>query len=165
MIRCDDLSEIKTFSMECPVRGITNINGKFHVIGEAQLRVLNSDFELIEGTDVDEDSDDITTDLYGNIIYSCFKKNTITKKDGKNKIQFVYQHSGLKRPYGLAVDPKGNIYVCGHHSHNIFVISGDGSLLKILDGFFSPQFIAFQENSFKFFVVQNKSFVKICELK
>ena len=165
MINLDDLSEIKVFLINSPVTGITNINGKFLVIGQSQLSMLNSDFELLERTDVDDESDDITTDLHGNTIYSCFGNGTVTKKDRKNKIQFVYQHPTLSGPYGLAVDPRGNIYVCGRYSNNIHVISGDGKLLKILDGFPRPQFIAFQCNSFRFFVVQNQSCVKICELK
>ena len=165
MINLDDLSEIKVFLINSPVTGITNINGKFLVIGQSQLSMLNSDFELLERTDVDGDSDDITTDLHGNTIYSCYDKDTVTKKDRKNKIQFVYQHPNLSGPNGSAVDPNGNIYVCGLVNDNIHVISGDGKLLKILDGFPSPQFIAFQGNSFRFFVVQNKSCVKICELK
>lgn len=76
---------------------------------------------------------------------------------------FVYRHQNLESPYGLAVDPVGNIYVCGRSSNNIHVISEDGKTLRILYGFDHPQFIAFQGNSFKFFVVE-ESDVNICEL-
>lgn len=105
------------------------------------LCTLNSDFEVINETDVDDDSDDITSDVSGNIIYSCFMKDTVTKKDKENEIMFVYRHPDLKAPYGLAVDPVGNIYVCGHFSNNIHVISEAGKTLRILPGFTRPQFI------------------------
>lgn len=140
-----------------------NQNGRFFTIGTELLCTLNYDFELVNETDVDADSDDITSDVSGNIIYSCYKKNTVTKKNDKNKIIFVYKHPNLKKPYGLAADPVGNIYVCGRGSNNIHVISEAGKTLRILDGFTRPQFIAFQENSFKFFVIEEKK-VRICEL-
>lgn len=163
MINLHDFAEIKTFPVKFQARGITNTNGIFFAIGVKQLCTFNSDFELINETDVNDDSDDITSDASGNIIYSCYRKNTVTKKNKENKIIFVYRHQNLESPYGLAVDPVGNIYVCGRSSNNIHVISEDGKTLRILYGFDHPQFIAFQGNSFKFFVVE-ESDVNICEL-
>lgn len=127
------------------------------------LSIYNSDFELIDEDSVDDDSDDIASDKSGNIIYSCFKTSTVTKRNKENKIMFVYKHTALKAPFGLAVDPVGNIYVCGHNSNNIHVISETGQTLKILSGITRPQFIAFQEYSNKFFVVEERG-IKICEL-
>lgn len=163
MINLHDFAEIKTFPVKFQARGITNTNGIFFAIGVKQLCTFNSDFELINETDVNDDSDDITSDASGNIIYSCYRKNTVTKKNKENQIIFVYRHHNLESPYGLAVDPVGNIYVCGRSSNNIHVISETGQTLRILHGFDHPQFIAFQGNSFKFFVVE-ESDVNICEL-
>lgn len=94
---------------------------------------------------------------------AIYMKDTVTKKDKENEIMFVYKHPDQKAPYGLAVDPVGNIYVCGHLSNNIHVISEAGKTLRILPGFTRPQFMAFQESCFRFFVVEEKG-VKICEL-
>lgn len=163
MINLQDFANIKTFPVEFAAKGITNVNEKFLIIGDNLLCTLNSDFKVINETDVDDDSDDITSDVSGNIIYSCFMKDTVTKKDKENEIMFVYRHPDLKAPYGLAVDPVGNIYVCGHLSNNIHVISEAGETLRILPGFTRPQFIAFQESCFRFFVVEGEG-VKICEL-
>lgn len=163
MINLHDFTNIKTFPVKFAAKGITNVNEKFIIIGTNLLCTLNSDFEVINETDVDDDSDDITSDASGNIIYSCYMKDTVTKKNKENKIMFVYSHSDLKVPCGLAVDPVGNIYVCGHLSNNIHVISEAGKTSRIFHGFTRPQFIAFQERSFRFFVVEGKG-VKICEL-
>lgn len=163
MIDYNNFAEIKTFHTKFPVRGITNVNGKFYTIGAKLLSIFNSDFELIDEDAVDEDSDDIASDKFGNIIYTCFKKNTVTKRNKENKITFVYNHTALEGPFGIAVDPVGSIYVCGYNSNTIHVISETGQTLRILHGFTHPQFIAFQENSYKFFVVE-ESGIKICEL-
>lgn len=112
MIDSKSFAEIKTFHTKFPVRGITNVNGKFYTIGAKLLSIFNSDFELIDEYAVDDDSDDITSDKSGNIIYSCFDTSTVTKRNNENKIMFVYKHTALKAPYGLAIDPVGNIYTC-----------------------------------------------------
>ncbi|XP_034300929.2 E3 ubiquitin-protein ligase TRIM45-like [Magallana gigas] len=163
MINLNTFSEIKTFHTKLPARKMTKVNGRFFTIGTKWLCTLNNDFELVNETFLEDDSDDIASDLSGNIIYSCYKKNTVTKKNDKNEIMFVYQHESLKAPYGLAADPVGNIYVCGRRSNNIHIISETGQTLGILNGFVRPQFIAFQENSFKFFVIEREN-VRICEL-
>ncbi|XP_052674122.1 tripartite motif-containing protein 45-like [Crassostrea angulata] len=163
LINLHDFAEIKTFAIKFAATGITSVNGKFFVIGAKSLCLFNSNFEVIEKTGVDANSDDITSDDSGNIIYSCYQKNTVTKKNKANKIMFVYRHNNLESPYGLAVDHIGNIYVCGHHSNNIHVISESGETLRVLYGFQRPQFIAFQCDSFKFFVVDENG-VGIYEL-
>lgn len=163
MIDYNNFAEIKTFHTKFPVRGITNVNGKFYTIGAKLLSIFNSDFELIDEDAVDDGSDDIASDKSGNIIYTCFETNTVTKRNKENKIMFVYKHTALKAPFGIAVDPVGNIYVCGHDSNNIHVISETGLIMRILHGFTRPQFIAFQENGYKFFVVE-QSGIKICDL-
>lgn len=163
MINCNTFSEIKTFHTKLPARGITKVNGRFFTIGAKWLCTHNYDFELVNETFLEDDSDDITGDVSGNIIYSRYTNDTVTKKNDKNETIFVYQHEGLKAPYGLAADPVGNIYVCGHLSNNIHIISETGKTLGILRGFDRPQFIAFQENSFKFFVMEREK-VRICEL-
>lgn len=163
MINLHDFAEIKTFPLNFAATGITSVNEKFFVIGAKSLCLFNSNFEVIDKTSVDGISDDITSDVSGNIIYSCYQKNTVTKKNKANKIMFLYRHQKLEKPYGLAVDYNGIIYVCGHHSNNIHVISEAGKTLRILYGFERPKFIALQENRFRFFVVEGIS-VKICEM-
>lgn len=153
MINSHNFAEIKTFPIKFSATGTTSVNGKFFGIETNLLYSLNSDFEVINKTSVTGDSDDITSDVSGNIIYCCYERNTVTKKNKANKIMFVYKHPNQESTYGLAVDPTGNIYVCGHHSNNIHVISEAGETLRVLDGFQRPRFIAFQCNSFKFFVV------------
>lgn len=80
MINLHDFSEVKTFPIKFAATGITSVNGKFFVIGAKSLCLFNSNFEVIDKTGVDGNSDDITSDVSGNIIYSCYQKNTVTKK-------------------------------------------------------------------------------------
>lgn len=70
MINLQDFANIKTFPVKFAAKGITNVNEKFFIIGAKSLCTANPDFEVINETDVDDDSDDITSDVSGNIIYS-----------------------------------------------------------------------------------------------
>lgn len=52
--------------------------------------MFNFDFEFINEIDVNDDFDDIIFDVFGNIIYLCYRKNIVIKKNKENKIIFVY---------------------------------------------------------------------------
>ncbi|XP_061189474.1 uncharacterized protein LOC133197443 [Saccostrea echinata] len=165
MVRLDNLSEIKTFPVNCTCRGITKMENKVILAGKRIMETCNGDFEHLEETKVDANTDDLAADLNGNLIYSCYSKNTVTKKSNMNTTKFTYRHPCLRAAYGLAVDDTGNVYVCGYESNNIHIISADGNTLKILQGFKEPQCVKFKDNSVKFFVVEEKLKVIICELK
>lgn len=96
---------------------------------------VNFDFEVINEIDVDDDSEDIILDVFGNIIYSCYMKDIVIKKNKENEIMFVYSYLDLEALYGFVVDLVGNIYVCGYFSNNIYVILEVGKILRILFGF------------------------------
>lgn len=164
-LRLQDLSEMRTVQVDVPPRIILKIDERVCVVGNHVLNVFNSDFELINKTDILDCLDGAATDVHGNIIYSCRHNHTVKKMNNSNKVMFTYRHWILRSPSSPAVDPAGNIYVCGRDSDNIHVISETGRTLKILDGFKRPQCIAFKENSFMFFVVVEESYVKICELR
>lgn len=164
-LRLQDLSEMRTVQVDVPPRIILKIDERVCVVGNHVLNVFNSDFELINKTDILDCLDGAATDVHGNIIYSCRHNHTVKKMNNSNKVMFTYRHWILRSPSSPAVDPAGNIYVCGRDSDNIHVISETGKTLKILDGFKRPQCIAFKENSFMFFVVVEESYVKICELR
>lgn len=159
-----DLSKMRTVQVDVPPRVILKVDERVCVVGKNKLSMFNSDFEPINKTDLYDCLDGAATDVHGNIIYSCCHNHTVKKMDKSNKVMFTYWHWNLRSPSSPAVDPAGNIYVCGRDSDNIHVISETGKTLKILDGFKRPQCMAFKENSFMFFVVVEGSYVKICEL-
>lgn len=58
----------------------------------------------------------------------------------------------------------GNIFVVDHLSNNIYVLTSNAELLKILDGAL-PRFIEIQENSNAFLVWSDKSKKNLYEFK
>lgn len=60
------------------------------MIGIKWFCMFNNDFELVNEIFFEDDFDDIVFDLFGNIIYLCYKKNIVIKKNDKNEIMFVY---------------------------------------------------------------------------
>lgn len=143
MMNLQDFVNIKIFLVEFVVNGIINVNDKFLIIGVNLFCMFNFDFEVINEIDVDDNLDDIIFDVFGNIIYLCYMKDIVIKKDNENEIMFVYRYLDLKVLYGFVVDLVGNIYVCGYFSNNIYVILEVGKILRILFGFICFQFIVF----------------------
>ncbi|XP_062578392.1 E3 ubiquitin-protein ligase TRIM45-like [Saccostrea cucullata] len=166
MVKLEDLSVIKSFQVNCSCRGITKVGDKIVLAGRTLIETCNGDFEHLDQAEVDADTDDVAADSDGNIIYSTYQTSTVIKKRHMTStISYTYKHSSLCAPFGLAVDHMGNAYVCGNESNNIHIVSTDGKTLKILDAFTQPQCVKIQTNSVKFFVVEEKSKVKICELR
>lgn len=92
MINLYNFVEIKIFLIKFFVIGIISVNGKFFGIEINLLYLLNFDFEVINKISVIGDLDDIIFDVLGNIIYCCYERNIVIKKNKVNKIMFVYKY-------------------------------------------------------------------------
>lgn len=73
MINFNGFFEIKIFYIKFLIRGIIKVNGRFFMIGFKLFCLFNYDFELVNEIVVEDDFDDIVFDLFGNIIYLCYK--------------------------------------------------------------------------------------------
>lgn len=76
-------------------------------------------------------------------------------KSSGEKIR-TYSYEKLRHILRIDVNYSGNIFVVGHLSNNIHVLTPNAELLKILDSA-SPRFIEIQENSNVFLVGSDKS--------
>lgn len=83
-------------------------------------------------------------------------------KSSGEKIR-TYSYEKL-RNLRINVNYSGNIFVVDHLSNNIYVLTSNAELPKILDGA-SPRFIEIQENSNAFLVWSDKSKTNLYEFK
>lgn len=70
---------MRTVQVDVPPRIILKIDERVCVVGNHVLNVFNSDFELINKTDILDCLDGAATDVHGNIIYSCRHNHTVKK--------------------------------------------------------------------------------------
>ncbi|XP_060606590.1 uncharacterized protein LOC132758898 [Ruditapes philippinarum] len=87
-------------------------------------------------------------------------RNTVTCLTFDGEVKAIYKDDQLKNPHQLAVDEYGSVYVCGHDSNNVHLLSRDLSKVKILDkshGIHTPSSIAYCLNTKKLFVGMNQS--------
>ncbi|CAG2217147.1 unnamed protein product [Mytilus edulis] len=85
-----------------------------------------------------------------NIFHSNCHDNSVICYDYSGQVQWKYTDSLLKRPHGITLDHKNNIYVAGSESNNIVVISKDGKqakeLIRSRNGISNPHAIYFEKN-------------------
>lgn len=104
----------------------------------------------------------------GILVCSNFNDNSVIAINELGNQIWTYMHKELKGSYGLDKDCHGNIYVAGKKSDNIHILSGEGTLLRIIGDIINPVFIKLINDSFTCFVVcQSKSVshLKLYEFK
>ncbi|XP_071149738.1 putative leucine-rich repeat-containing protein DDB_G0290503 [Mytilus edulis] len=94
--------------------------------------------------------DSYVTSNENNIFHSNCNDSTVICYDFSGQVQWKYTDSLLKRPHGITLDHKNNVYVAGSESNNIVVISKDGKQAKELvgsrDGISNPHALYFEKN-------------------
>ncbi|CAG2231477.1 unnamed protein product [Mytilus edulis] len=78
-----------------------------------------------------------------NIYHTNNETDTVTCYNLQGKLQWTFHNeSVLKAPHGIDVDNDGNVFVVGHRSNNVVVISSDGKrhreILTVSDGLDNP---------------------------
>ena len=67
--------------------------------------------------------------------------------------KFIFRNNELKNPTGLCLDSAGNVYVCGHSTHNVLKLSGEGQLMFVLlTGVINPRTVSFSFNEDQLYV-------------
>ena len=154
----DSLGVKETVSLECNCYGIAT-SGNITVIGtrdsvvmfsggleERRCATLSSDLSC---------TDDVALDDEDNVIYSSHLDNTVRKQDKAGNVLFSYTHGKLIKPYGLDVNKNGEIFVGGHKSNNIHILSKSGELLRILERIKNPTWVKFQNDTNRLFVIES----------
>ena len=94
------------------------------------------------------------------LYYTTFYKHTVTCCDLHGTTQWQFKDERvLRRPYGISVDKDGNVYVVGHDSNNMVVISSDGQrhrqLLSNKDGLVNPTGLDYDRSTNNLLVVND----------
>ncbi|XP_033731709.1 uncharacterized protein LOC117321375 [Pecten maximus] len=107
----------------------------------------------------------------GDTLVSVYSNNpgnvTVSRLSANNRHTDVMKVGVVRHPFVIDVDTEANIYVCGHTSHNVVQMSGDGSqvreLLTSLEGMKYP--MAISVNGDKFVVTSyDDNHIRVFEL-
>ena len=96
------------------------------------------------------------------LYYTNYTTHTVTCCDLHGTTQWEFKDEGvLQSPRGISVDNDGNVYVVGHDSSNVVVISPDGQrhrqLLSSKDGLIRPNVLDYEKSTNKLLVVNNST--------
>jgi DNA-binding beta-propeller fold protein YncE len=92
------------------------------------------------------------------LYYTNYNIHTVTCCDLQGTTQWEFKDERvLKCPLGISVNNDGNVYVAGHESINVVVISPDGQrhrqLLCSTDGLILPRVLDYEKSTNKLLVV------------
>ena len=102
-------------------------------------------------------TDYVALDKEDNVIYSSYSQHTVRKQDKAGNVLFSYTHEKLIKPYGLDVNKNGEIFVGGHNSNTVHILSRSGELLRILKGIKNPTWVKFQNDTNRLFVMESEN--------
>lgn len=104
----------------------------------------------------------------GNIVYigrTVTGMRIVRGIESNGRELWKYEHSELKRPWGLTKDFVENIYIAGNFSNNIHMLSSAGYALKIFEQIPLPsRMILRKESNDEFYVVSASTSVKQVKL-
>ena len=116
-------------------------------------------------------SDIISSSMFGvlcvatsgdKLYYTNYDTHTVTCCDLHGTTQWEFTDSRvLQYAYGISIDNDGNVYVVGHSTNNVVVISPDGQrhrqLLSSKDGLSCPRVLDYDKSTNKLLVVNQKN--------
>ncbi|XP_056003393.1 uncharacterized protein LOC125662149 [Ostrea edulis] len=160
-----DLHKLQSININKTVYGITKLNGACYVGCGNKIIKLNLSGEKLKEYKVEGNYNiHISTTKDGHIVYSNCSLNTVTAITDQGDTVWQYKHIKMKVPRGLDVDSVGNIFVAARGSDNIHVLSGAGSLIRIIEDIPQPMFIKLMEERSICCVCSNREIMKVYKL-
>ena len=163
---CIAIIDIESKEVMTTISMDTNIYGMAVRSGTIYYCAWQNGLKMLNLTDKST-SDGINSNMSGvyyvatssdKLYYTNFDTHTVTCCDlhGTTQWKFNDEHV-LQRPYGISVDNDGNVYVVGHSSNNVVVISPNGQRLRELlsskDGLLNPTALDYDVSTNRLLVV------------
>ena len=149
-----NLKILRSYPVNRKCSGIDYQNGtQIIVTGDTVLSIhnLKNDVKL----DVDRQCENVNR-------ISCHKDKIVCSDENNDsvycinfsgKVVWKFRDACLRKPFGIASDNKGYIYVAGQDSNNVVVIAPDGRNKRVLlSGFFRPRSLAISKSQNKLLV-------------
>ncbi|XP_056004088.1 uncharacterized protein LOC125662078 [Ostrea edulis] len=161
----DDLRKLRSVNINEAVHGITKHNGACYVACGSKIIKIDMSGKKLRKYKVEGSNNIyISATRDGRLVYSNLSLNTVTAITDQGDTVWQYKHLKMKQPHGLDVDSVGNIFVAARGSDNIHVLSGAGTLLRIIEDILLPVFIKLMEERGICCVCSNFKIVRVYKL-
>jgi DNA-binding beta-propeller fold protein YncE len=153
--------EVKTtISMDTNIYSMA-VRGRtiYYCAGNKGLKMINlSDTSVSDVINSEMSDYDYVATSRDKLYYTTYHKHTVTCCDLHGTTQWEFKDTRvLQSPCGISVDNDGNVYVVGHDSKNVVVISSDGQchrqLLSYKDGLVNPFVLDYDRSTNRLLVV------------
>ncbi|XP_056003407.1 uncharacterized protein LOC130049596 [Ostrea edulis] len=140
-----DLHKLRSININEYVYGITKHNGACYVACGNKIIKIDMSGKKLKEYKVEWGTINISTTQHGHLVYSNHPRNRVTAITDQGDTVWQYTHLKMIEPHGLDVGYIGNIFVAARGSDNIHVLSGAGSLIRIIEDIPQPVFIKLME--------------------
>ena len=162
IIDIDKKKIMTTISMDTRICSMA-VRGRtiYYCAGDKGLKMINLSDKSVSDIINSKMSDyDYVATSRDKLYYTTFNTHTVTCCDLHGTTQWQFKDNRvLQCPCGISVDNEGNVYVVGHVSHNVVVISPDGQrhrqLLSNKDGLVLPSALDYDRSTNRLLVVNN----------
>ncbi|XP_056003402.1 tripartite motif-containing protein 45-like [Ostrea edulis] len=159
-----DLHKLRSININETVYGITQHNGACYVACVDKIIKIDMSGKKLKEYKVEWGTINISTTKHGHLVYCNHSLNTVTAITDQGDIVWQYKHIKMKEPRGLDIDSVGNIFVAARGSDTIHVLSGVGSLIRIIEDILQPVFIKLMEERSVCCVCSNYKIMKVYKL-
>ncbi|XP_056003401.1 uncharacterized protein LOC130049592 [Ostrea edulis] len=160
-----DLQKLRSININETVYGITKLNEAcYAACGSKIIKMDMSGKKLREYKAEGNNNIYLSATDDGHLVYSNWVCYTVTAITDQGDTVWQYKHLKMKNPRGLDVDSVGNIFVAATGSDNIHVLSGAGSLIRIIEDIPQPVFIKLMEERSMCCVCSNYKIMKVYRL-
>jgi hypothetical protein len=163
IINFESQEVMTTISMDTTIFGMTVKGGTiYYCAGEKGLNMLNlSDKSVSDITNSNMSEVYYIATSGDKLYYTNSLTNIVTCCDSHGTKQWAYHYGHvLQGPRGISLDNDGNLYVVGHRSNNLMVISPDGQryrqLLSSTDGLVNPFVLDYDKSTNMLLVVNEE---------
>ncbi|XP_021359274.1 uncharacterized protein LOC110454213 [Mizuhopecten yessoensis] len=132
-LREDQLTVMETISCTIYVYGIAVLGDNILVCTDRSVEVMSADGRVKKSIQKEfEYATHIAASTSTSTFYCRDGNDIVCRRLDSDVEDYRYSDPGLRSPIGIGLDRDNNVYVCGHDSGNVYIVSPDGSRGKVL---------------------------------
>ncbi|XP_033757293.1 uncharacterized protein LOC117339686 [Pecten maximus] len=136
ILRCTlqngQLSVVNTISSPPSTWGIAVLGDNILVGTPDSVKVMSIDGKVTKSIKKGGGNTYLAVSTSKSTVYHRDNNDILCRRLDSDAVVYRYRDPGLNGPVGIGLDRDDNVYVCGHRTENVYLVSPDGSRGRVL---------------------------------